>query len=90
MENNKFLTIANDISCGIAQFIYDGKFKLSYANQGFFDLMGYTRAEYDVLFENTCGMSVENSELAKIQEMTQEQLSTGDRLKNGISTYHAR
>lgn len=81
MEHNKFLTIANDIACGIAQFIYDGKFKLSYANQGFFELMGYTRVEYDMLFENTCGMSIEKSELPKIQALMQDQLSRSDRLK---------
>ncbi|MBP2629694.1 MAG: MorA [Firmicutes bacterium] len=81
MENNKFLTIADDIACGIAQFIYDGKFKLSYANQGFFDLMGYTCAEYNVLFEDTCGMSIEKGELLKIQAIMQDQLCTSDRLQ---------
>jgi diguanylate cyclase (GGDEF)-like protein len=81
MENSKFLTITDDIPCGIAQFSYDGTFKLSYANQDFFELMGYTKEEYDVLFEDTCGMSVEKSEVQRIQAMIKSQNCNNKKVK---------
>lgn len=81
MEDEWFLTIAEELPCGVAKFRYNNKFQLLTANRIFFEMMGYTQAEYHNLFDMYFGISVNQEEVKPIQALMKEQLLKGDKIK---------
>ena len=64
--NNKIVTINNIIPGAVVQVYCTPEFELMYANDGFFDLLGYTREEVKKNFNNKLKNMVSNEELSDI------------------------
>lgn len=76
-----FLTVVDTIPGGIARFTLDDKFTLISANQGFFDIMGYSKKEYLMLFSHTFGMSIEAADFSGIQKLIKTQQESAEVIK---------
>ena len=80
-------TLMNLLQVSVSKHLMDGHFTLVWANDYYYDLIGYSREEYEAVFHNLCDTYYINEELDihdeatwnQIGKMVREAFSSGDK-----------
>lgn len=78
-DNFDYEKIINSVACGALIINYSTTISFEYANDYFFDLLGYTREEYNQLFNNSISARIYPDDIQRLRAAVSRQLSmSGD------------
>lgn len=81
-QDQEIRNLYDTIPGGVFICKFDSDWDVTFANKGFYDFLGYTREEFETLFQNKMIGVIYPDDQESVRRTVQEQLARGNRIEN--------